>query len=482
MSDEYKFPDDPAFELARGIRERASSPEPHERAWKGATGSSTPDQLAAAAYRIVTKLQQNGHTAFLAGGCVRDKMLHRVPKDYDIATNARPRQIRQLFDSAGYVGAHFGVVLVREPEGVFEIATFRTDGIYLDGRHPRDVRYSDAEGDSQRRDFTINGLFFDPSTSELIDYVGGCEDLQNQTIRAIGDPAERFMEDHLRLMRAVRFAEVLGFEIEPATLSAIKTAAHSIRQISVERVRDELIQILEHPNRIQGFDLLVGTGLLSEILPEVSDLMGCQQPPEFHPEGDVFVHTRLMLSLLEDDAPLPLILSVLFHDIAKPATYSYDAASTRIRFNGHAELGAEMTAKILKRFRFSNDVIDATVEAVANHMKFKDVQQMRVSTLKRFMSSPTFDQQLELHRVDCKGSNGNLENYEFVRQKREEFGNEPLIPPRLISGQDLMAMGMEAGPRIGEVLDALQTAQLEGQLSTREDALQWLGKEYGLAS
>ncbi len=482
MSDEYKFPDDPAFELARGLRERAGSHEPHERAWKGAHNAATPDQLADAARRIVAKLQEHGYTAFWAGGCVRDKMLRRVPKDYDIATNARPRQIRQLFHSAGFVGAHFGVVLVKEPEGVFEIATFRSDGLYLDGRHPRDVRYSDAEGDSQRRDFTINGLFFNPATNELIDYVGGCEDLQKRTIRAIGNPADRFMEDHLRLMRAVRFAEVLEFEIEPETLAAIKKAAHSIRKISAERIRDELVQILEHPNRIHGFDLLVGTGLMSEILPEITDLMGCQQPPEFHPEGDVFVHTRLMLGLLEPNAPISLVLSVLFHDIAKPATYSFDEAAGRIRFNGHAEKGAEMTQRILKRFRFSNDIIEATVSAVANHMKFKDVQQMRVATLKRFMAAPTFDQQLELHHVDCLGSNGNLENYDFVQAKRQEFANEPLIPPVLLNGNDLMAMGLAAGPKIGEVLEAVQTRQLEGELKTREDALAWVGQEYGLAS
>lgn len=378
------------------------------------------------------------------------------------------------FPRASLVGAHFGVVLVKEPEGHFEIATFRTDHEYEDGRRPTKVTFATPEDDAQRRDFTVNGLFENPETGEVIDYVGGQADLDRQLLRAIGDPEKRFAEDRLRMLRAVRFATTLGFEIDPATFAAIRAHAGAVHEISVERVRDELVKTFLHPNRVRGFDLLVESGLMKEILPEILDLQGCEQPPQFHPEGDVFVHTRLMLSLLEGEVSLPLVLSVLFHDIAKPATYAYDEENDRIRFNGHDSLGAEMTESILRRLKFSNEVVEATVEMVARHMQFMNVQKMRTAKLKRFMSAGTFPDQLELHRVDCLGSNGMLDNYEFLQAKAEEFASEPLIPPRLVTGRDLIELGWKPGPEIGAVLEAVQTEQLEGRLTDRDEALAWV--------
>ena len=307
-------------------------------------------------------------------------------------------------------------------------------------------------------------MFHDPVTGSVIDHVGGEADLAKKVIRAIGDPGQRFEEDHLRLMRAVRFATTLEFEIETATWEAVKTHAPELARISAERIRDEFNKILLSPHRLRGFDLLVESGLLEVILPEILALRGCEQPPEFHPEGDVFVHTRLMLELLSPDATIPLVLAVLLHDIAKPATRTWDEEKERIRFNGHDTLGAEMTGDILRRLKYSNEVIDATVEAVAKHMIFKDVRNMRVAKLKRFMARETFeDEVLELHRVDCAASHGMLDNYDFLRAKAEEFANEPLIPERLISGNDLLEMGWEPGVEVGRILREVQTLQLEGE-------------------
>jgi len=435
-------------------------------------------QLREAATRLVTRLQEAGHEALFAGGCVRDLLRGQLPKDYDIATSARPKEVRNLFDRSGYVGAHFGVTLVKEPEGHFEIATFRTDGVYLDGRRPMDIHFSDAEGDARRRDFTINGLFQNPLTGEVIDHVGGRADLEAGVIRAIGDPRERFREDHLRMLRAIRFAVALDFEIEPVTLAAIKEASAEIQKISAERVRDELVQILLHPNRIRGFDLLVGTGLMAEILPEIMELCGVEQPPEYHPEGDVFVHTRLMFSLIGPEPSLPLVLAVLLHDIGKPQTYAVDAETHRIQFPSHEHVGADMAGDILRRLKFSNEVVSATVAAVAHHMQYFQVRDMRTATLKRVLARPDFELELELHRLDCLGSNGDLSNYEFLRQKQEEFAAEPLIPEPLLSGHDLLQRGWEAGPRIGEILEAVQTEQLEGRLTTTEEALAWVESQF----
>ncbi len=425
---------------------------------------------------IFKRLRDSGHEAVLAGGSVRDHLLGLPCKDHDIATSATPAQVAALFPGSQLVGAHFGVVIVRCAGRWVEIATFRTDGSYLDGRRPDSVTFASAEEDARRRDFTINGLFYDPQTHAVIDHVGGQADLHARLIRAIGDPAARFQEDHLRLLRAVRFATVLDFQIEPATWQAIQASAPLIRKVSIERVRDELDRIWLSPRRVRGFDLLVDSGLMAEILPEILDLRGCDQPPEFHPEGDVFIHTRLMLSHLPPDAPLPLVLSVLFHDIAKPATRTVDADTGRIRFNGHDKLGAEMTHDILRRLKYPNDTITAVTEAVANHMNFIGVQKMRASTLKRFLARPHIDDELALHRADCLGSNGRLDNYDFLQQKRAEFAAVPqsLNPPPLLTGRDLIAQGRAPGPAFTKILHEIQTLQLEGTLKTKEDALAWL--------
>ena len=426
-----------------------------------------------AAVQLIRKLTRAGHTALFAGGCVRDALRGVTPKDYDIATDATPDEVLSLFPRGDSIGAHFGVILVRRDGFPFEIATFREDGTYRDGRRPEGVTYSTPERDARRRDFTINGMFLDPLDDRLIDHVGGREDLQDRLLRAIGDPAARFEEDYLRMLRAVRFATVLDFEIEEETWKALRDRSGAIVDISPERIRDELGRVWRHGNRVRGFDLLVESGLMRAILPEILNLRGCEQPPRWHPEGDVFVHTRLMLSLLPPDASLPLVLSVLFHDIAKPATFERDPDG-RIRFHGHDRLGAEMTGAILKRLRYSNAVIEATVSGVRHHMQFKDVRDMRTARLKRFMARDTFDDELELHRVDCLGSNGRLENYEFLQTKRDEFAREPLIPPPLLSGKDLIERGMDPGPEFKEILTEAQDAQLEGRLKTREEALEWL--------
>ena len=377
------------------------------------------------------------------------------------------------------MGAHFGVIVVLENGFQFEVATFRSDGAYLDGRRPAEVHFSTAEEDAARRDFTINGMFFDPEGNEVIDFVGGRGDLEARLIRAIGDPAQRFTEDRLRILRAVRFATVLGFEIEPSTWDAVVAHAPSINEISAERIREELVRIFMSPQRVRGWDLLDASGLMRTILPEVEAMKGCEQPPQFHPEGDVFKHTRIMLDLLPEEASLPLVFSVLFHDIGKPPTSSVDE-SGRIRFNGHDRIGAEMTEAVMQRLRFSRAEIDATVEAVRQHMVFKDVPNMRVAKLKRFMARPTFEDELELHRVDCESSHGMMDNYDFLRQKREEFANEPIIPPPLVRGDDLIALGLKPGPQFGEILEAVETRQLEGALRDREEALEWVKSEYSL--
>jgi poly(A) polymerase len=433
--------------------------------------------LEQSARRIVQRLHDAGFQALYAGGCVRDALLGHEPHDYDIATDAQPQQVQSLFPRTIAIGAHFGVISVLEAGGEFQVASFRADGVYLDGRRPESVTFSSPQQDAERRDFTVNGMFFDPIRSETIDYVGGRADLQARLLRAIGDPAARFREDRLRMLRAVRFATVLGFEIEPQTWSAVVENARFIHEVSAERVREELVKIFLHPQRVRGFDLLDASGLLREILPEVTDCKGCEQPPQFHPEGDVFVHTRIMLGLLPAEVSLPLVLAVLFHDIGKPGTFSLDPAEGRIRFNGHDKLGAEMTEQIMTRLRFPRRDIDATVEAVAQHMVFKDVQQMRVAKLKRFMSRPGFGDEMELHRVDCTSSHGALDNLEFLRTKAEEFANEPLIPPPLITGADLIALGLKPGPQFSPILEAVQSRQLEGTLRDREEALAFVRAE-----
>ena len=426
---------------------------------------------------IVRTLKEAGHEALFAGGCVRDRLLGHEPKDFDIATSATPDEILKHFPKAGTVGAHFGVVLVKRDGHHFEIATFRADGKYSDGRRPDKVVFSTAENDARRRDFTINGMFHDPIANKTIDYVEGEDDLASGLIRCIGNPEDRFREDYLRLLRAIRFSTRFEFEIEENTWHAIRATAENIQHISPERIREELDRIWVSPHRLRGFDLLVESGLMKILLPEILDLQGCEQPPQWHPEGDVFIHTRLMLSHLPKDASLPLVLSVLFHDIAKPATFTYEPDKDRIRFNGHDKIGADMTREILLRFRYSNAVIGYVTSAVENHMKFKDVQKMRSSTLKRFMARDGFDDELALHRVDCLGSHGNLSNHDFVVAKLDESAAEPLVPPPFITGRDLINRGLKPGPVFKEILRAGQDLQLEKELESREAALVWLDAE-----
>ena len=433
--------------------------------------------MANVALKVAARLRENGHIAYFAGGCVRDMVRGLVPKDYDIVTDARPEAVQSLFPHTFAVGAHFGVIIVLENGFQFEVATFRSDDAYIDGRHPSAVHFSSPEEDAQRRDFTINGMFYDPVSEKMIDFVGGRADIDAKRVRAIGDPAQRFGEDRLRMLRAVRFATVLGYEIEKATWDALATNAESINQISAERIRDELVRTFLSPNRVRGWDLLDSSGLMRAILPELEAMKGVLQPEQFHPEGDVFVHTRLMLQLLPQEVPVPLVLAVLFHDVGKPVTATVDKTG-RIRFNEHDRIGAQMTEAIMRRLRFSGAEIEATVEMVKQHMVFKDVPNMRVAKLKRFMARPTFDDELELHRVDCESSHRMLDNYEFLLRKRQEFANEPIIPPPLVRGDDLIALSLKPGPKFGEILEAVETRQLEGTLRTREEALEWVKREY----
>ena len=430
-----------------------------------------------AARKVVERLRGERHVAYFAGGCVRDIVRRVTPKDYDVATSARPEAVQKLFPRTHAVGAHFGVIIVLENGFQFEVATFRSDDAYIDGRHPTAVHFSSPEEDAWRRDFTINGMFYDPVAEEVIDLVGGRADIEARLVRAIGDPAQRFAEDRLRMLRAVRFATVLDYEIDKQTWDALVANASSINQISAERIRDELVHIFRSPNRVRGWDLLDSSGLMGAILPELEAMKGVLQPEQFHPEGDVFVHTRLMLQVLREEVSVPLVFAVLFHDVAKPVTATVDKTG-RIRFNEHDRIGAEMTDAIMQRLRFSGAEIEPTVEMVRQHMVFKDAPKMRVAKLKRFMARPTFVDELELHRVDCESSHRMLDNYEFLVRKREEFANEPIIPPPLVRGDDLITLGLKPGPKFGEILEAVETRQLEGMLRTKQQALDWIKREY----
>ncbi|HJX97266.1 MAG TPA: CCA tRNA nucleotidyltransferase [Chthoniobacterales bacterium] len=426
---------------------------------------------------IAQRLRERGHIAYFAGGSVRDMVRGLPAKDFDIATDATPDVVQKIFSRTYAVGAHFGVVVVVENNFNFEVATFRADGAYLDHRHPVDVRFSSPEEDAKRRDFTINGMFFDPEKNEVIDFVGGRADIEKKIVRAIGDPTARFSEDRLRMLRAVRFATVLDYKIDNQTWDALLASAQSINEISAERIREELLKIFLSPNRVRGWEMLDQSGMMRNILPELEAMKGCLQPEQFHPEGDVFQHTKLMLGLLPEKVSVPLVLSVLFHDVGKPITSTVDETG-RIRFNEHDRIGAAMTESIMERLRFSRAEIDAVVEMVRQHMVFKDVPKMRVAKLKRFMARPTFEEELELHRVDCASSHQMMDNYEFLLRKREEFANEPIIPPPLVRGDDLIALGMKPGPKFGEILEAVETRQLEGALKDRQQALDWVKSEY----
>jgi poly(A) polymerase len=419
---------------------------------------------------IVRQLVQAGHVAVYAGGCVRDALLERAYPDVDIATSATPDQVQALFPKASDPqGKAFGVIRLRMDEHVFEIATFRVDGPYLDGRRPSSVIFTTAEEDARRRDFTINGMFFDPLKNEVLDYVQGRTDLAAKSIRAIGDPVARFTEDRLRLFRALRFAVQLDFEIEPSTWKALVSLAPESKVISPERVRDELVKVFISPNPARGLDLMYDSGLLAVWIPELLEMRGCAQSPEHHPEGDVWVHTRLLLTHLKNPSPV-LAFSALLHDVGKPRT-SKTEPNGRIRFFGHEGVGARMAEEILRRLRFSNDDIGAITACIANHMAFKDAPHMRVSTLKRMLARPTFSEELELHRIDCSSSHGQLDIHAFLQNKLSEFSQEEIKPKPLVTGHDLQELGAKPGPAMGKILHQLMDEQLEGKIADRAGAL-----------
>lgn len=417
-------------------------------------------------------MQRNGHQALLAGGCVRDLLLGREPADYDVATDATPERVLALFPEAIGVGAQFGVMLVSREGTNTEVATFRSDAGYSDGRHPDAVVYSRTpQEDVQRRDFTINGLLMRHNTGEILDYAGGEPDLRAGVIRAIGEPLRRFGEDKLRMLRAVRFAARLGFAIDSATFDAIKSYAAEIAQVSAERIREELSNLLSEGAAKRGFELLDESGLLQEVLPEISKMKGVEQPPQYHPEGDVWRHTLLMLDGLPAGSRETLAWGVLLHDVGKPDTFR-SAAETgdRIRFDGHVDKGVEIAGKICRRLRFSNEDTEQILSLVANHMKFKDAEQMRASTLKRFVRLPRFDEHLALHRLDCLCSNRRLESYDFVTRFIAQTPAAEVRPQRILTGNDLLRMGYAPGPQFSAILRAVEDAQLEGQIENLGEA------------
>lgn len=441
----------------------------------------SPRELAS---RISERLRERGFQAFFVGGCVRDLLLGGQPADYDVATDATPEQVQEIFPQSVAVGAQFGVILVPEEGHKFEIATFRADVGYSDGRHPDGVIYARTpEQDVQRRDFTINGLLMRPETGEILDYVGGQADLKAGIVRAIGDPVRRFSEDKLRMMRAVRFAARFGYTIEPVTFDAIHRLAGDIHQVSAERIRDEMTKLLTEGAARRGFELLDECSLLGHVLPEVSLMKGVAQPPEFHPEGDVWIHTRLMLGMLPKRCSPTFAWGVLLHDVGKPPTFRSKAETgDRIRFDGHVEVGAKMAQDICTRLRFSSEETERVVALVANHLRFKDVSQMRVSTLKRFVRLPHFDEHIELHRLDCLSSHRQMDAYDFVQRFLAETPAQQVRPSRLISGDDLKELGLTPGPPFAAILRAVEDAQLEGRLTSREQALEWVRRNHASVS
>lgn len=425
------------------------------------------------ATHIVGRLQQAGFHAFWVGGCVRDFLLGREPGDYDIATSALPAEMEKLFRRTIPVGRKFGVLVVVEWGHQFQVATFRAEADYRDGRHPGKVSFGDASADARRRDFTINGLFYDPIGGKLHDWVQGEADLRARLIRTIGRPEERFAEDHLRLLRAVRLAVQLGFEIEPETMRAIKEGATKIRDISAERIRDELSKLFKPPHASRGLELLQQSGLLDQVLPEIAATQTCEQSPDYHPEGSVFKHLVLMLKSLPQGADPSLSWAVLLHDVAKPVTASRDPGSGSIHFYSHERVGADMAEKILERLRFPRKQIDEVVKAVRWHMQFKDVAQMRKATLRRLLMRPTFPLELELHRLDCLGSHGQLDTYRFLAAQAAQLQDLPHIRPPLLKGDDLIALGMKPGRKLGALLQEIREKQLQEELKTPAEAKRW---------
>jgi poly(A) polymerase len=431
-----------------------------------------------AARRICGTLREAGHRALLAGGCVRDLILGVPAKDYDIATDARPEEVARLFDKTVPVGTEFGVTVVVLPEGNFEVTTFRTDGPYLDGRHPSSVRFTDEEEDARRRDFTINALFLDPVEGAVVDYVGGQEDLRRGIIRTVGDPRERFREDYLRLMRAVRFAARLNYEIEPETFAALREMAPMIHQTSAERIRDELTKMLTEGGARRAFELLDATGLLAEILPELLPMKGCEQPPEFHPEGDVWTHTLMAIDRLNGASPT-LAFGLLFHDIGKPYTQTFE---DRIRFNNHDKVGAELADAICRRLHMSNHDRERIVWLVEQHMRLATAPEMRQSKLKRFVREDGFPELLELGRLDCLASHRDLSTIRWIETYLATHEPEEIKPEPLLRGRDLIEMGYKPGPLFGEILQQVEDAQLEGQVQTVEDAQAFVRERWPLGA
>ncbi len=462
--------------------------------------------VKSAAISVIRTLRAHGHQAYLVGGCVRDLLLGREPADYDVSTDATPREVMRIFPETYAVGAQFGVVLVpisgltakdlaaeaaHDPvetpveaakHKAIEVATFRSDGVYTDGRHPDEVRFSKtAEEDVQRRDFTINGLLLDPLENDrVLDFVGGRADLDAGVIRTIGDPERRFGEDKLRMLRAVRFAARFGYTIEANTMEAIQRLAANIHQVSRERTREELTKMLTEGRAKRAFELLDESKLLHEVLPEIEKMKGVEQPPQFHPEGDVWVHTLLLLENLPPNPSRTLAWGALLHDVGKPPTFK--RAPDRIRFDQHVEVGVAMAREICNRLRMSNDDIDQIIALVNNHMKFADTPKMKESTLKRFLRLHDFDEHLSLHRLDCLSSHADLSLYDFVQKKRAETPPEEIRPEPLLTGRDLIELGFRPGPQFREILGAIEDEQLEGSLTNREEALAFVRSNYTVDS
>ena len=425
--------------------------------------------------KIINVLTQAGYTAYFAGGCVRDYLMDERPTDFDIATDAKPEAIEKLFPKTIPVGKQFGVEIVVEDGINFEVATFRTEGKYLDGRHPEHVKFVGPEEDASRRDFTINGIFYDPKADRIIDYVKGQSDIKAKLIRTIGDPYKRFEEDKLRLLRAIRFASNLSFSIEPATWSAIKKMAPHIKQVSAERIRDELIKLFTRANAGEGLELLSESGLLKEILPEIEAMKGVEQPPDYHPEGDVFVHTKIIMSKLQNPS-VELAFGALFHDIGKPATFSNEGG--KIRFYNHSRIGKEMAETVLRRLKFSNKEIESICSCVDNHMTFGDVQKMREGKLKQFVTRENFPTELEMHKIDCESSHGILDNYFFLKEKLVQYEQENLKPKPFITGHDLIGLGLKPGPLMKQILEEAYTLQLESKWKDRDEVLEWVRQKF----
>lgn len=437
-------------------------------------GVSQPSRLLAT--NLVSRLRAAGFAAFWVGGCVRDQLLGREPLDYDIATDARPEQVEALFARTIPVGKQFGVVVVVLEGQTFQVATFRSETDYRDGRRPGKVEFASAQADAARRDFTVNGLFYDPLAQTLHDWVGGAADLRAKIIRTIGPPGDRFEEDHLRLLRAVRFAAQLGFEVEPRTLAAIRERAPRLGRISAERIRDELLKLLAPPHAARGWLLLRESGLLEVALPELAATVTCEQPPEYHPEGSVFNHVTAMLRQLPDHADPGLVWSVLLHDIAKPVTARRDPLTGRLHFYGHDIIGARMAETLLRRLRFDNRTIAAVVTAVRHHMQFHEAPRMRRATLRRLLLRPGITRELELHRLDCLGSSGNLATHQFLAAELAALERQPSLRPPLLKGDDLIRLGMPPGKAMGGLLAEIREKQLAGELTSARAARVWARK------